>query len=159
MTETIIRASDFENSIGIAAHLESENVGSQPGLVAVELSYLGITNLRVPAPYSNLATYIALGQAGIKFDVITSSSDLSQQMSLLDSIAPYVSSVEGPNEVNTVSFTYAGLAGPAAAEAFQADLYSAVKNDPALAGVAVLPFSLSVGASEAGYGDVFFFYD
>ena len=53
----------------------------------------------------------------------------------------------------TDAVTYNGLTGAAAADAFQADLYNAVQADPALAGVQVLPFSLSVGGSLTGYGN------
>ena len=118
------------------------------------MAYLGIVNLRTQPPDAQLATYVALGQQGIKFDIISSNTDLPQQIAFLNSIAPYVALTEGPNEVNTDPVSYNGLSGAAAADAYQADFYNAVHSDPALANVAVLPFSLSVGGSITGYGNV-----
>ncbi len=146
-----MRAADFINSLGIGAHLEHSTVGSQPSLVYNELSYLGIDNVRVEAPYVYLPTYVALGQAGFKFDVITSSSDIPSQLGFFNSIAPYTSSIEGLDEINGDPFTYDNLTGLAADEAFQTDLYHAIKADPTLTGIPVLAFSLSSGASEVGY--------
>jgi hypothetical protein len=118
------------------------------------MSFLGISNMRVTTPGNRLDSYIALGQQGIKFDAIAYNTDLATQMGLLDKIAPYVEYVEGPNEVNEFPQYYNGLGGAAAADAYQADLYKSIHSDPNLAGVKVLPFSLSIGLDITGYGDV-----
>ena len=75
-------------------------------------------------------------------------------MGLIDKVAPYVTLVEGPNEVNAIPVSYKGLGGAAAAQAYQADFYNAVHSDPNLAGVRVMPFSLSMGFDMSGYGNV-----
>ena len=148
------QAQDFIQSIGVAAHIDDTSSSYETSDVLGQMNYLGITNMRVEAPWDNLATYTALGEAGIKFDVITTNTSLRAQMGYIDSIAPYVKYVEGPNEVNTDPVTYNSLAGASAADAFQADLYNAIKSDPSLQNVSVLPFSLSVGGSLSGYGNV-----
>ena len=155
MAVTASRARDFVQSIGVCAHIEQSSPSSYATSdVASQMAYLGIGHMRVTTPYNNLATFQALGALGVKFDVIPVTTDLSAQMALIDEIAPYVELVEGPNEVNTDPVSYKGLTQAAAADAFQADLYSAIHSDPLLAGVKVLSFSLSVGGSLTGYGNV-----
>ena len=113
------------------------------------MSYLGVANMRTTAPQSyDLQNFIAVGNAGIKFDVITLSSDIGADLAGFDSVAKYIGAVEGINEVNS----YTGDVG--ATVAFQAALYSAIKSDPALAGVPVTSFSLSVGYSQTGYPNI-----
>ena len=160
MTVTPIRAADFIATLGVNAHLNDPNSSYATSDVLGQLTYLGINNVRT-SDYSNtqLPRYLALGAAGIKFDAITviapqNPINLASEIADLNQIAPYLRSVEGPNEINTDPVSYNGLTGAAAADAFQADLYNAVKADPALAGVQVLPFSLSVGGSLTGYGTV-----
>ncbi len=154
MAATPTRAADFIQSIGICAHIDSTDSSYGSSDVAGQMSYLGINNMRVMAPGSNLQLYTSLGQKGIKFDVISNDFNLQQDMSLFDKIAPYVTSIEGVNELNSFAFNYNGLSGAAGADAFQADLYKAIHADPKLAGVKVLPFSLSVGSNINGWGDV-----
>ena len=154
MAATPTRVADFIQSIGICAHINSTNSSYGSSDVAGQMSYLGINNMRVMAPGSNLQLYTSLGQKGIKFDVISNDFNLQQDMSLFDKIAPYVTSIEGVNELNSFAFNYNGLSGAAGADAFQADLYKAIHADPKLAGVKVLPFSLSVGSNINGWGDV-----
>ena len=75
-------------------------------------------------------------------------------MADIDSLAAYTTSVEGPDEVNTNPVSYQGLTGNAAAIAFQADFYRSVHADPLLTQVKVLPFSLSVGGDQTGFGNL-----
>ena len=159
-TNTAMRAAGFIGTIGVNAHINDPNSSYATSNVIAQMSYLGIDNMRV-SDYSGtqLSEYLAIGAAGIKFDAVTviapqNPINLANEMADLNEIAPYVISVEGPNEVNTDPVTYNGLTGAAAADAFQADLYNAVKADPALAGVQILPFSLSVGGSLTGFGNV-----
>jgi len=153
-TNIASRASDFIQSIGVCAHIDDSSSSYATSPVAQQMAYLGISNMRVEAPYANLSTYTALGKAGIKFDVISSTTNLQQQIGFLNSISSYVAFAEGPNEVNTSPVSYQGLSGAAAAIAYQKDFYAAVHADPLLKGVAVLPFSLSVGGSLTGFGNV-----
>ena len=154
MPNTVTRTENFVDSIGVNAHLDDSSTTYATNNVAAQLSYLGISNVRANASNQNLSSYLSLGQQGIKFDLIATTTNLSQEISWINSVAPYVISVEGPNEINVTPIFYKGLSGAAAADAYQADLYHAIHSDAALSGVKVLPFSLSVGASEAGFGNV-----
>ena len=155
----MLPAADFIATIGVNAHISDSHSSYATSSVLAQLQYLGISNLRVSG-YSGteLAKYLALGAAGVKFDAVPVIApkhpiNLTNELADLNKIAPYIKAVEGPNEINTDPVTYTGLVGAAAAAAFQADLYHAVAADPALAGVQVLPFSLSVGGSLTGYGN------
>ena len=148
------RAADFIQSIGVGAHIDQSTSSYGSSNVLGQMNYLGIDNMRVEAPYADLPLYTSLGVGGIKFDVIATNTNLAQQIGYLNSIAPYVISAEGLNEVNTDPLPYLGLTGAAAADAYQADFYNAIKADPLLNNVAVLPFSLSVGGAVTGYGNV-----
>lgn len=154
-----MRAADFLATIAINAHINDPHSSYATSNVLAQLQYLGISNVRASG-YSGteLAKYLALGAAGIRFDAVTviapkNPINLANEIADLNKIAPYIKSVEGPNEINTDPVAYDGLTGAAAARAFQANLYQAVAADPALAGVQVLPFSLSVGGSLTGYGN------
>ena len=154
MPNTVTRAADFVDSIGVNAHLDDNSTTYATNNIAAQLSYLGISNVRANASNQNLSTYLSLGRQGVKFDLIATTTNLSQEISWINSVAPYVISVEGPNEINYAPVFYKGLSGAAAGDAYQADLYNAVHSNAVLAGVKVLPFSLSIGASEIGYGNV-----
>ena len=154
MSNVVDRSSEFTQSIGVNAHLEDLSTSYGSVDVGSELQYLGVSNVRSTAPHANLPTYVALGQQGVKFDLISVNTNLSDEIGWINSLAGSVTSVEGPNEVNNSPVSYQGLSGPAAAIAYQADLYNAVHSDSLLSGVKVLPFSLSTGGSLSGYGDV-----
>ena len=163
MSVTTMRAGDFIESIGVNAHIDQAGSTYAKSDVIGQMRYLGIDNMRVLAPYDQagtLSTYTSLGQQGIKFDVVPfvnhgAAISLANDMSLIDSIAPYVRTVEGPNEINTDPLAnYNGLSGANAAIALQKDLYAAVHSDARLNGVSVLGFSLSVGGSVTGFGDI-----
>ncbi len=155
----MLRAADFIATVGVNAHINDPHSSYATSHVLAQLQYLGISNLRVSGySGSELAKYLALGAAGMKFDAVTVIApkhpiNLANEIADLNKIAPDIKSVEGPNEINTDPVTYHGLTGAVAADAFQADLYNAVATDPALAGVQVLAFSLSVGGSLTGYGN------
>ncbi len=163
-----MRASDFIESIGVNAHIDQAGSTYAKSDVIGQMRYLGIDNMRVLAPYDQagtLSTYTSLGQRGIKFDVVPfvnhgAAINLASDMSMIDSIAPYVRTVEGPNEINTDPLAnYNGQSGVNAAIALQKDLYTAVHSDARLSGVSVLGFSLSVGGSVTGFGDISQFAD
>ncbi len=163
MSAATMRASDFIESIGVNAHIDQAGSTYAKSDVIGQMRYLGIDNMRVLAPYDQagtLSTYTSLGQQGIKFDVVPfvnhgAAINLASDMSMIDSIAPYVRTVEGPNEINTDPLAnYNGQSGVNAAIALQKDLYAAVHSDARLNGVGVLGFSLSVGGSVTGFGDI-----
>ena len=154
MSNVVARSSDFIQSIGVNAHLEDLSTSYGSVDIGSELRYLGVSNVRSTAPHANLPIYVSLGEQGAKFDLISVNTSLSDELGWINSLAPYVTSVEGPNEVNNNPLNYNGLGGAAAAIAYQTDLFNAVHSDSLLSGVLVLPFSLSTGGSLNGYGDV-----
>ncbi len=148
-----MRAEDFIQSIGVNDILGSS--GESTSQVISEMSYLGVANMRVNEPVAgNLQAFVAAGNTGIKFDVITGSNDIASDIGGFDAIAGYTASIEGINEVNSYPFFAFGLSGISAATAFQAALYTVIRSDPALASIPVLPFSLSVGFWQTGYPDL-----
>ncbi|WP_342108368.1 carbohydrate-binding domain-containing protein [Methylobacterium sp. SI9] len=70
-----------------------------------------------------------------------------------------VTGIEGPNEVNNFPITYRGLSGTVAAQAYQQDLYAAVKADPVLKGIPVLSFTDFPVSKAASDADNIHFYD
>ena len=170
-TQKAFRAADFVELIGVGTHLTSTK-SSYGDLRNVQgaLAYLGVDNVRdnVPGPspgnaivqaYNSIGSFQLNGQTyTTHFDLIAGTS-LPVTLTYLDAMAPYLDYVEGPNEVNIVPLTFttsAGvkLTGKAAAVAYQQDLYAAVHGDPTLGGVSVMTFSLGLGTSYAGYGNV-----
>ena len=153
------RASAFLQTIGVNTHLNATTTSyGSISAVQSQLAYLGVSHVRDTSPAtSNTAAYQTLGTAGIRFDLIVM-GNLAKSMQMVDAVAPYVSSVEGPNEVNVTPVNYQGQTGAAAAVAFQKDLYAAVYGDTLLNNAthstSVLNFSVSLGGSYAPYGNV-----
>ena len=153
------RDEDLVQSIGVSTHLTTTS-SSYGDLAAVQsqLSYLNIDHVRSDMPsYSQASIFQTLGAAGIKFDLINM-NDPALNMATLDLLAPYLTSIEGPNEVNVTIVHYNGLVGVPAAIALQQALYADVHNDPVLNGngraIPVLNFSVSLGNSYAPYGNL-----
>ena len=154
---TAERAADFLNSLGVNVHLSYNDTSyANSTLVAASLAYLGVTNVRDGLPTSQtLPEMEALAASGIKFDIIMpeTSSDtlLPTQLAALDAIAPDLTAIEGPNEVNLNSnFSWDGQTGDAAEAAYQEALSAAVKADPDLSSVPVDALTLG-GVGSAAY--------
>ena len=153
------RSEDFVQSIGVTTHLnETTSSFGNVDQVIAEMNYLGVQHARDRSvAVSQLSHYIALGKDGVKFDIVVQGSP-TDAMPALDALAPYLATVEGPNEVDRSPVTYNGVIGPSAAVADQAALYSLVHSDPTLNGpghsTPVLAFSLAPGADYSPYGDI-----
>ena len=154
----------FIDSIGVNTHfandLDSSDIwysGNFSQLTAV-LKGLGVKHIRdgmIPAyannPSSGQSTELhALATYGIYTDLIFDPGQgtvASQEAALkvLNTGTAVVEAVEGPNEADqNSSFSYNGEGFPAGDAAFQSDLYTAVKGDPATSGLTV------IGPSEGG---------
>ncbi len=157
---TAVAVASFLASIGINVNIYPSTENS----VVSKLAYVGINQARVQAPTSQNAadSYAAIGSAGIKFDMITTTWDLPITQAMLNTMfgyidvnAPYVQSVEGPNEVQNDPDTYEGQSGAAAFQALQQTLYSMVQSDTNLSNSSVqtpvLSFSNTPGQTPAGY--------
>ena len=164
---TVMRAEDFLNTLGVNTHIPYTDGGyANINNVASDLAYLGIDNVRdLITDGSNgsapLSSYISLAQQGVKFTILLSTggnlttADLDSQLSLVQqliaAVPGSVTAVEGTNEINNFPITYNGVSGLAGAEALQQDIYSAVKGNPAFAGVSVDYFT-GYGAGGIGEG-------
>lgn len=157
---TAAAVASFLASVGVNVNIYPSTEGS----VVSKLTYVGINQVRVQAPTSQSAaqSFAAIGSAGIKFDMITTTWDLpitqamlNTMFSYIDVNAPYVQSIEGPNEVQNDPDTYQGLSGAPAFQALQQTLYSMVQNDTNLTNSSthtpVLSFSNTPGPTPAGY--------
>jgi len=156
-------SSSFIASIGINTHMGYYDTpyGNSDQIIK-ELSYLGISRVRDAAVQIGWEPqFHALGQAGIKLDLIIGSmaSPLSTQIRVLRDLTPYVSSVEGPNEVNLGPVTFNGETGPVAARAEQKYIYDLVHSSPDLEGMSVIAFSVAgnipADYTPYGYNDAF----
>jgi hypothetical protein len=123
--------------------------------VLSELNYLGVHNIR-----DNVANttqeYNALGTLmsnGIKVDMLAN-TDLTGFMNLAHNLEVAhpggINAIEGLNEVDGWSPSYKGLTSYAAAAQFQKDLYTAVKSDSVLSGVAVYNTTVA-GVADSQY--------
>lgn len=140
------RASDFANLIGVNTHLGFGGPYGNVSQVIADLHYLGVSNVRDAADYGT-GPLTSLGQNGIKIDLLDSpGTSISAEANAL---APYLSSIEGPNEVNFSGVT------PSQAQADQQGIWNLIHSTPALSGVASVAYSVSSGSQSdfAPYGD------
>lgn len=139
------RVADFVGTLGVNTHL-GYNDGAYANVhdVILDLDYLGIRQVRDGTPNPNggspyrayLGSIAAAVKAGIRFDLVVDPAlpiavSLDQVERVMHQAAHAVAGIEGPNEINNAPFRYGMLSGEAAGEAFQHDLYAAVKADAA----------------------------
>lgn len=162
---TSISAAAFLDSIGVATHIPYTDGGyANLSRVQSNLDYLGVDQLRDGISNgengsASLSSYVQLAKAGKKFTFIVGNgtstnasiqSTLNTIKQLVAAVPGSVTAIEGPNEINNQPTTFNGLGGLGGAVALQKFLYSAVKSDPGLAGIAVDYFT---GYSAGGFGD------
>lgn len=160
---TSISAAKFLASIGVATHIPYTDGGyANLSRVQSNLDYLGVDQLRDGISNGEngsapLSSYIQLAKAGKKFTFVVGSgtssnasiqSTLNTIKQLVAAVPGSVTAIEGPNEINNQVTTFNGLGGLSGAVALQKFLYSAVKSDPGLSGVAVDYFT---GYSSGGF--------
>jgi uncharacterized protein YjdB len=152
---TAIRAVDFLNSVGVAAHM-SQGIDN-PTQVANCMTFCGMRNVRDDGTSNSslVQNWIDMhANAGIKFCPL-SGGDISNAISVMYeplAAAGALLAVEGPNEPNNFRVTYQGIASdynttflPVAK--YQRDLYIAIRNNPNLTGIPVF-HSSEAGGSE-----------
>jgi hypothetical protein len=113
------------------------------------LDYLGIKEVRDGAPdprNQGQLSYDLLASAGIKFDFIAGRWPLASLVAALSDFERRhpgsISASEGVNEINNnPNYSYEGKTGHAAAEAYQSDLYDAIKADEKLTRTPVYNFT------------------
>jgi hypothetical protein len=166
----VVRAFDFYSKLGVNGNLDSG--GSVTNELA-DMNYLGIKNIRSSiygasaADANNWASTDALlsaqgvrqhidlqAGAGIPFNLMSDWINALKTYIIMPYGANMVTGVSGPNEVDSGQyFAYKGLSGIAAANAVQADLYTAMKADPALNGIPVDFWPLAFPGNFASVGD------
>lgn len=118
------------------------------------MKYLGLSVVRDHGigpltPATQAAKLGQMASGGLRFDWLTGGA-IGPTMTALDAfVAAHpgsIETIEGPNEVDNFAFAYDGLSGAAAADAYQADLWSATEADPFTDGAPLLSFT---GAPEA----------
>ena len=151
-------ASSFSNSVGIDTHIDMIGSSYQNYAQMINaMSYLGVTNVRDTyddlndaAEYNQMASLL-----GVKYDFFLAlgAAGVPWQISQIEANPSIVAYVEGFNESDAWWQTYNGLTGPAATKAVQEALYTAVKSDPALAGVGVIQTTFANIANFTTYGN------
>ncbi|WP_267360819.1 MULTISPECIES: carbohydrate-binding domain-containing protein [unclassified Methylobacterium] len=148
--QSAVRVADVIGKVGVNSHINyTDGQYANINQDLSDIQYLGLTNLRDAAPNPALAgqdNLAAAALAGMKFDFIVQGSlnpvDAVKQIHAFVVAHPgSVTAIEGPNEVNNFPVTYHGVTGTAAAQAYQQDLYAAVKADPILKTIPVLSFT------------------
>jgi hypothetical protein len=149
-----VPAQNVVGSIGVNVHLSyGDTTYSNFPAVMARLKALGVRYVRDGACAGCVqenARLRQLGQAGFRFDLImgdpkNSTGTLQQNLASVRQIAPFVTSVEGPNE-------YDNQGDPQWLSkdlAYQRQLYRAVKGDPKLRHIQVIGPSLVNSASFA----------
>ncbi|OLP52761.1 hypothetical protein BJF92_07680 [Rhizobium rhizosphaerae] len=124
-------------------------------LIINSLNYIGVTQVRdaIAGQAQGAPVLHAMAAAGIQFNFMTSygvaangaagiADFLSALKSFQTSNPGALLSIEGLNEADLTSASYNGLTSLEAAAAFQKDLYTAIKADPALSATTVLNLNL-----------------
>lgn len=153
-------AESFADSIGVVVHLvyADSSYANWPK-VDEALRFIGVRRLREIAPLptnARVENVRAAAAAGYTFTFLALGSvPLDQTMKALSvferKYPGSVAAVEGPNEVNNFGFSYKGMSGDKAAQAFQSDLYQQVKHSSQLKNVPV--YNLTSWPDLAGQAD------
>ena len=156
-----LRAIDLVQGIGINTKgALYANGYKNSSLVINSLNYIGVSKVRdaISGQAQGAPVLDAMAAAGIKFNIMTGYSVAADGASgiadFLSAIKSFKSShpgallsIEGLNEADLTSASYNGRTSLEAAAAFQKDLYTAIKADPALSGTTVI--NLNLGYDDA----------
>jgi len=154
-------ASAFLASLGVGAPIHyTDGKYADVATVLADLDYLGIHTIRTGAWWHGMTgewSYHLAAKAGVRFDMVLNATDrldaaVAQMARFAADHPGSVAVIEGPNEINNFGAHYRGLAGAAAAVAFQDDLYARVAADAVLRGTRVYSYTMNAGAtSVTGY--------
>jgi hypothetical protein len=144
----------FLDMVGVNGHLNYE--GSAYTLhfdaITARVAELGLRHWRDALNVSpaTLERQQALSELGVQLNLIAYELDIPATLAATKLALPYMSSIEGPNELDhgyrnglpaypdASSRTYQGIGFPGVVQAFQNDLYAAIKGDPETARLEVL---------------------
>ena len=151
-TEQARSAQDFIDSIGVAVHLSYKDTayGKYHEIIKPRLKELGIRHIRDGFKLEDLETrqkFDELAELGIKSTLVMDVRDKNlplRAVSFAKSIPNSIEAVEGPNEWDIhPNIEYKGQNFPRGLSQFQAELYEAIKQDPATSHLPVLGPSLA----------------
>jgi hypothetical protein len=154
MTATPARASAFVDSIGVNVHMGYLNTpyGNVTSVLS-KLDYLGLHHVRDAAAWSGWVPPLEkLGKAGIELNLMVGGQGeaLATQFGYAEKLAPYIASIEGPNEVNYWNVTHNGVTGASAAVQQQTEISRRMDTSGALQDKPLVGFSVAA-SSDAGF--------
>jgi hypothetical protein len=172
----VMPSSDLIQMVGVNTHMIYTD-GAYVNLpnVLQDLKFLGIHHIRDALPGTeNQAALVGrdalrrmiYDKIGLNIFCLSgwNSASIAWLRTLETAMPGSIASIEGYNEVDNFPVKYEGQTGPAAAEAGQRALYSAIKSDPGLKHIPVIDLTggsaiakdsaFAYGSSLGGYADV-----
>lgn len=146
---TAQQADSFVDSIGVNTHLSYYDTpyGNYRGIVKPLLAASGIRHIRdsaSPAQTDVIAKFKDLATIGVGVNLLASGrGDPQDPVTVAKAAAPAVESIEGPNEPNL----FTADLFPDGTRSYQAQLYTAVKADPATHSLPVIAPSPVLGTA------------
>src|ERR1700730_7056377 len=169
-------SSELVQMIGVNTHMTyTDGAYANSENVLRDLKFLGINHIRdvLPGTESQAAM---IGRDALKRMIYNkiklnllclsgwTSASIAWLRTLEGAVPGSIASMEGYNEIDNFPIRYEGQTGPAAAEAGQRALYSAIKSDPDLKHIPVIDLTgrsaiakdpaFAYGSSLSGYADV-----
>ena len=167
-SETARMASSFVDSVGVVAHLNRGNTAYRDydTVIKPRLQELGVRHIRDGVQLGDTTTqqkFVDLASIGIQSTLVMDPRDqenAAAAVNIVKAIPTAVEAVEGPNEWDVwEELTYRNQTFPEGVQLFQAELYDAIKRDPATAGLSVLSPTVALwhnadqlGAVACDYG-------
>ncbi|NEP56469.1 MAG: hypothetical protein F6K31_05520 [Symploca sp. SIO2G7] len=156
-------ADAFVDSIGVVTHLRYLDTayGNYNEIIKPKLKKLGVRHIRDDVSLEDLTTQTKLNELatfGIKSTLIMDTrwqETPANAVVIAKAVDQSVEAVEGPNEWDVHDeVSYQGETFPTGLRNFQADLYAAIKGDPATAHLDVLSPSVAHWWNAAKLGNV-----
>lgn len=151
-------ADDLVDAIGTNVHFSYANYIDQfESVVVPRLQELGIRHIRdgillADEPFNERVR--AVGAFGVKGTFITRPKQFPALVEWAKSMAPYIETLEGPNEPHNEPESYLGLEPMASLKPYQQDLYAAVRAEPMLAKVKVATPGIDWFPAYGSVGDL-----
>lgn len=151
--ETARSADAFVDSVGVATHLSYYDTpyGDYDGIVKPLLEASGIRHIRddlCPSQEKKVRRLNDLVTIGVRSTLIMSPECVTPEevVAVVESVAPSIEVVEGPNEPNIFNPELF----PDAIRTYHNALYAEIKGDPETASLPVLAPSLAYGTEDSG---------
>lgn len=161
--QQVRNVNSFIDSIGVAVHLRYKDTayGEYNDIIKPRLQELGIRHIRDGVPLSDttaLEKLSDLSRIGIKSTLVMDPRETpgpEEAVKIAKILADSIEAVEGPNEWDLhPKLKYKGKSFPQGVREYQAELYSAIKEDPETSHLAVLAPSLGRAKRASKLGKV-----